>query len=474
MSSADGQPSDMVREVPDLVALVAEQIGARSMLPLAMRGGLRLVGRSVTVPDTTVSFTANPLHAVHDRGSFGPDVNPGGLKTSIFAYPARYDKQTALKERARTAIPDEEAEAWARAAIGDRLMDYAYQVSASFEGVARTRYQPPHPTAFVVFFDGSGTPILAPDDYHWGTARLVTGERAMKMQPGVKNTALRDQLAESGSFTPSAPARDLRTDPDGKWRIQVAGDQLDSLTPVAREAVDAAYDFWRPRGAIHTKLRPERLFVTPRSVELQFRWHKNPNTFALTTSLPQTDADFRSPATDSRAWISYTGMDWSENLSTGMTRWGLRTRVGAVIHIRYQNVQRDGEYQFAGDLIPRKEYDGSTSVHYGRLLGTDATINYEPGRLISWYCEMHESGTFAAQAVSAWTADTDVATLDVLEALPGVPDYSVRRAAFHAIHDAADAGAYRIVTELTHPVLAQLGFVPSASGRSELDVLTMP
>ena len=55
---------------------------------------------------------------------------------------------------------------------------------------------------------------------------------------------------------------------------------------------------------------------------------------------------------------------------------------------------------------------------------------------------------------TVWTADPGVARLEVLGAQQGVTDYSIRPAVLGAIHDAAYAGAYKIVTtstDRTHP-----------------------
>ncbi|WP_158097832.1 hypothetical protein [Gordonia lacunae] len=55
-----------------------------------------------------------------------------------------------------------------------------------------------------------------------------------------------------------------------------------------------------------------------------------------------------------------------------------------------------------------------------------------------------------------------------------MPDYSIRRAALGATHDAADTGAYKIVTTSTTPILNELGFINHAHGQRALDVLVMP
>ncbi|MBJ8337781.1 hypothetical protein JGU71_02685 [Antrihabitans sp. YC3-6] len=61
----------------------------------------------------------------------------------------------------------------------------------------------------------------------------------------------------------------------------------------------------------------------------------------------------------------------------------------------------------------------------------------------------------------------------MIEVLPDVPDDVLRRLVFAIVHDAADAGALRIVTRLHHVALAEQGFVPGDNGGLTLDVMDM-
>ncbi|GAA1463566.1 hypothetical protein [Williamsia maris] len=467
----------MTPAVSDLVEQIEQQDGARRLSLSDVINTVRLRGRSVTAADTQLEI-AIAVHDVDDAGSFPPNSLPRAVVMTIYPFPAGLTGAEAIRDGASTAIADAEGEAWLRVVLGDELADYAYQLHTNIRPRGKRAALHTHQKIFASFIARRDHHLLAPDNFTWQRLSHTSQQLPRKLEPSTHNTELIELVAASGPFADAELVRDLRTNPDGTWRIQLTGDDLDHLTPVAREALEQAYQLFRIRGAIHTSLQPERLIATPHEVQLHFRWKRNPNTFAIATQLPQTEASFYSPVSNPAAWMSYRASDWDEELSTGWVRWAQRSRINGVIHLgRRQELTRSGGYSSIGNLTPRADTNGIVSIPHGENLAMDTTVTYRASRLIAWNHELdvrHKPYAFAAHAVIAWTDTPGVASLDILEALPTTPDYSIRRAAFHAIHDAADAGAHLITTTLTTPVLDELGLVTETTGRRVLDVLTMP
>ena len=476
MSASNPTPRNQIPTVADLVGQIAPQIGARTLLPLNLVNTIRVQGSSVTVPDTQLKLKI-AVHHVADYGSFAAGSGPQAVTVTIYPFPAGLTSTEATRDSASTLIPDAEAEAWLRVLISDDLADSAYHLHTNVQPRRDRTPVHRHQKIFASFIDRRGRNILAPDNFRWQRLSHTSQQLPRKLEPSTHNTQLIRLLAESGPFTDAELVRDLRTNPDGTWRIQLTGEDLDQLTPVARDAVEHAYQLFRIRGAIDTRLCPERLIATPHDVQLHFKWTRNPNTFAITTNLPQTEADLRSPATTPAAWASYQALSWMEELSTGWVRWAQRTRINDVIHLgRRHEPARDG-YSPGGRLRPRVDNQGLVSIPHGENLSMNATTKFRTDQLIAWHHELdirEKPYALAAHAVIAWTDTPGVASLNILDALPTTPTRSIRRAAFHAVHDAADAGARLITTTLTAPVLAELGFATDTDGQRVLDVLTMP
>lgn len=267
--------------------------------------------------------------------------------------------------------------------------------------------------------------------------------------------------------------------PYGRWDLELVSIAPSRLTPIARASADAAHKQFAIPGLIHDQLRPEALTVTPTTVTLQFQWKQNPSRFAVTSELPRGEDDLRAPADSPQAWASYTASEWQENLSTGWTRWGRGRRRNGVIQLVTRTPDPpNGDYVPGCRLHLAPHPDGLIRLP-SNPDATGHTSTYPADQLISYTYEVRRGApslhsTPGPHAITVWTADPGVARLEMPGTQPGVPDYSIRRAALGAIHDAADAGAYKIVTTSTTPILNELGFVNHAHGQRALDVLVMP
>lgn len=268
--------------------------------------------------------------------------------------------------------------------------------------------------------------------------------------------------------------------PYGRWDLELDSVAPSRLTPIARASADAAFEQFAIPGLIHDQLRPEVLTATPTVVTLQFQWNQNPSRFAVTSELPLSEDDLRAPADSPQAWASYTASEWWENLSTGWTRWGRGRHRNGVIQLGPRTLDPpDGEYVPGGCLQLASHPDGLIRVPSGPG-STVGSATYPAERFISCTYEVRAPRAHGSHsshgplAITVWTGDSGVARLEMVGARVGVPEYSIRRAALGAIHDAADAGAYKIVTTSTAPILTELGFVNHAHGQRVLDVLVMP
>lgn len=275
--------------------------------------------------------------------------------------------------------------------------------------------------------------------------------------------------------------RDCPRGPYGRWDLELVSVRPARLTPIARATAEVAFERFAVPGVIHDDLQPEILTITADSMSLQFQWKQNPVRFAVTRALPQAEDDLRSPADSPRAWVGYSAMDWCEDLSTGWTRWGRGRRRNGVIQLGRRTTERtNGLYGQGGRRSIQPDADGNVHVQHGSGLAMDTVTTYPGERFISCIYELrapddrHSHPLYVAHAVTVWTADPGIASLEIIDALPGVPEHSIRRAVLHAIHDAADDGAYKIVTNLDTSLLSDMGFVNHAHGQRVLDVLVMP
>ncbi|WP_338891936.1 hypothetical protein [Rhodococcus sovatensis] len=392
-----------------------------------------LSGPSPLVADTRVDVRVGRRGA-GDLGSFPNNVKPFALTAVVHAYP--HEPGQNRPGRVRTPLSDDEAEAWARVAFGEKLSDYAYQLDVQIPDRLRSQI-PPHQKWFVVLVDNHDEPMLAPDNFRWG---LIFYTRSEPRKLHAVNDSVREHLASCGPYIDTSTFRDARTDPDGGWTIDVVGD-TESLTPVARDAVESARRIFRRRGAVTTDFQTVRLVVEETSLQIHFRWKRNPNTFSTTVRIPQFDSDFTSPpGHNPSAWMSTAAQELSEEFHTGYMVRATRTVVDGIVHLGKADRGGGTEYHLRDDIK-------------------------DPLRL-----HLQRGGECVAHAVSSLQAD-EIAVLYQFDARPDIPTPELRRLAWVALSKAVDTGARYIVTHLDHPVLEDLGFAPDGRGRFVYDVV---
>jgi hypothetical protein len=91
------------------------------------------------------------------------------------------------------------------------------------------------------------------------------------------------------------------------------------------------------------------------------------------------------------------------------------------------------------------------------------------GRLLSWkqLCEDSWAAPSVGHAVTGWHPElTGVARLELVGTVRDVPDEAVLRLVASVCHDAADAGAGEIVTDLSGPAIDGAGFRNAPEGRA--------
>ncbi|RRQ29259.1 hypothetical protein DK926_05090 [Rhodococcus sp. Eu-32] len=414
-----------------LIALVEAQVTEQ---PQHRQREYMLSGQSVLLPDTRVDVRVDRRDA-GDLGSFPSSVTPFALTAVVHAYPL--EPGMSRPGRVRAAISDDEAEAWARVAFGHHLSDYAYQLRIDIPDRLR-RQIPPHQKWFVVVVDEHGEPMLAPDNFRWG---LIFYTRSRPRKLHAVNGSLCDQLASSGPYVDTTPFRDPRTDADGGWTVDVVGDTK-SLTPVARDAVEAAHRIFRRRGAVTTDFQTKRLVVDGTTLQIHFRWKNNPNVFVISARIPQSDSDFIGPpGHNPSAWMSTVAQEYSEEFHTGYMVRTRRSRVGDVVHLGQPDRRGGSEYYLRGGA------DGPLSLHLQRC------------------------GQCVAHAVVVEEVD-EIAVLERVESQADVPEAEIRWMVWVALNEAADTGARCVVTHLDMPLLEAMGFRPDGRGRFVFDVVS--
>jgi hypothetical protein len=391
-------------------------------------------GTSVLLPDTRVDVRVGRRDA-SDLGSFPPNVAPFAKTAVVHAYPD--EPGMHRPGRVRTAISDDEAEAWVRVAFGEKVSDYAYQIHVDIPDRLR-RQIPPHQKWFVVLVDEHDEPMLAPDNFRWG---LIFFTRTEPRKLHAINDSLREQLASTGPYVDTTLFRDPRTDADGGWTVDVVGD-IQSSTPVARDAVEAAHRIFRRRGVVTTDFQTKRLVVDGTTLQIHFRWKNNPDVFAISVRIPQSDNDFTGPpGHNPSAWMSTAAQEYSEEFHTGYMVRARRNRVDGVVHLGQPDRRGGSEYYLRGGA------DDPLSLHLQRC------------------------GQCVAHAVVVEEVD-EIAVLERVESHDDVPEAEIRWMVWVALNEAADTGARYVVTHLDMPLLEAMGFRPDGRGRFVFDVVS--
>ncbi|MFE5701651.1 hypothetical protein [Rhodococcus koreensis] len=405
-------------------------------------------------------------------GSFAATVRPLCFRIHVQGYPSTFtDLRSARSER--TPLPRNESEGWARAVLGKRWSDYAYQLVV-VEPDPRLPDLPEH-DVYVVFVDAAGVPVLAPDNTRWDSI-WISHVQPRKLDPDLANTALIDRLSRSGPFVATDAIRDPRTEPDGCWKIEIVGDPPDALSDVARETFTRACRSLRIRGAVTSHFRTVRIELDGDLVRVYFQWTKNPNLFAMTFRLPTTADDFRGPPMDTPAGVVSTVLlDWMEELDTGLIVRGTRRRKNGVLHISAPAPSSGpARSDFGLGAVPLRDTSGTWLAAEGLHIddAVDATNTGTPTVWVQAYKNNQQGRPFVGHAAARWTAP-GVATFDVLETVPGTPDSVNQQLIREVTHALADAGAHEITTAFEHPELVALGYTTDTD-RPRLDVTSMP
>ncbi|KZF07310.1 MULTISPECIES: hypothetical protein [unclassified Rhodococcus (in: high G+C Gram-positive bacteria)] len=433
-------------------------------------------GPSLTVPGLRIHMRHSYQDA-GDLGSFPAEGNPLLLRIHVQGFSDEYQDRTAARSNLVDSVTDPESEAWTRALLGERWADYAYEL-------VRTPNPPKNPATlmrfaqrvYVLLLDTDGQPTLAPDNFAF--QRVWDGiDSARKIIP--TSPAVAAHLSAVGPFFETADIRDPNTEADGAWRLHITGDDTGSLPTPASTTAQNLIRRVRVRGRVDTKFRPIRVHVEQDQARVYFRWAKNPNTFAITLRLPQSEDDFSGPPLNTPdSIVAVCLSSWQEDLRTGLLVWGQRTReADGAIHISWPITEMSGSRQHRVAAVPRHDTSGSWLAETGLNIGT-AREALKSGVLACWlqaYLDNREVRPFVGHAAARWVDDT-TACIDVLEVVPGTRG-SVATQLLHSItHTLANAGARAIELPFTDESFAEFGYVPNpTTGHGMyLDVTTMP
>ncbi|MER7130411.1 hypothetical protein [Streptosporangium saharense] len=230
----------------------------------------------------------------------------------------------------------------------------------------------------------------------------------------------------------------------------------------------------------------------PYGMLVVFRWMRDPNTYAVEIAFPagRVTSVIGEPVTSPDQWAADVGFRLAEDLATGLVRRGRRTVRGGYVVLDARDAPDVGPAGFQIGLVPlvtlRPRWKRERGVRFARRLtavpvavpeagswlaeaGMDVTVPRRlvaEGRLVCWsqaYVDDERGEPFVGQAVASWE-DTrhTVVRLELAHVQPGVPE-RVRAALVRVVvHEAAEVGALRVVTDV--PGLHQLGFRPVDGG----------
>lgn len=433
-------------------------------------------GPSLTVPGLRIHVRHSYQDAA-DLGSFPVESNPLLLRIHVQGFCDEYRDRTAARSNLVDSVTDPEGEAWTRALLGPRWADYAYELVRA--------PKPPTNTAtrmllaqrvYALVLDADGEPTLAPDNFDF--QRVWDGiDSARKIVP--TSPAVAAHLEAVGPFFETADIRDPNTEADGGWRLHVTGDDAGSLPPASATTVRKLIRRVRVRGRVDSKFRPIRVHVEQGRACVYFRWAKNPNTFAMTLRLPQSEDDFSGPPLDSPDSVVAECLSrWQEDLRTGLLVWGQRTRrADGAVHISWPITEMTGRRQHRVAAVSRHDTSGSWLSRAGLEIET-AREAQTSGVLAVWlqaYVDDREARPSVGHAAARWIDDT-TARIDVLEVVSGTPQSVVTQLVHSITHTLANAGARAIELHFTDESFMKFGYVPNpTSGHGMyLDVTTMP
>lgn len=238
--------------------------------------------------------------------------------------------------------------------------------------------------------------------------------------------------------------------------------------PVA-DSVDCARAVLLRDGAVTDGFRGLDVQTTGSELVVVFRWRLDPSTYAVRFGLPwhpPCSPWTAMPVDSTEQWADDLSGLLAEELNTGAARRARRTRHGEIVELDLADApDRFGDEYY----VSRVPTDGDP----GRgLQDAGADLSWPrrelaAGRLLSWL-QVHVNNERAepvvGHAASAWAPGAETARLGALHVESGTPDRVAHALVHHAVHDAAEAGASRVITELTGAGPAAAGFEPVAPG----------
>lgn len=239
----------------------------------------------------------------------------------------------------------------------------------------------------------------------------------------------------------------------------------------------------------------------PYGMLVVFRWKKDPNTYAVEIGFPagRVTSVIGEPMNSPDEWAADVGFRLAEDLATGLVRRGRRTVRGGYVVLDARGAPDIGPEGFQIDSVPlvalETRWKRERGIRFTRRLtvvpvavseagswlaeaGMDVTVPRRlvaEDRLVCWsqaYVDNERGEPFVGQAVASWedTGHT-VVRLELAHVQPGVPA-EVRDALVRVVvHEAAEVGALRVVTDV--PGLHQLGFRSVDGGGSVLSTIVV-
>lgn len=205
-----------------------------------------------------------------------------------------------------------------------------------------------------------------------------------------------------------------------------------------------------------------------------FRWRSDPNTYCVRIELPvdpPTSPWTGEPVGSAEDWVSEVSGWLTEELQTGLVR-----RAGGRVVAGVVELDPDSQrwpaivgYQVSASTSLGRVHAVSALTAGGVGLMRTAHLLIRAG-LIGWlivYVDNAAGSPIVGQAAIGWVnSPAGLARLDLLDVETGVPVAVCRLLILYAVHEAAEAGAKHIVTDVRDPSLTDVGFrsVPGRTG----------
>ncbi|WP_306356159.1 MULTISPECIES: hypothetical protein [unclassified Nocardia] len=227
-------------------------------------------GPAVSVPDLDVATAIDYLD-VSDLGSFGDDRAVNAVLVEVWGYPSGWTRAPVCPGEG-IAVPEIEAQGWARALLGPQWSPAAYRlrnIGGPYTHLFRA----------VALVGQDGHALAAPEDFFFGffATELVIGADQVAVQPLLP-----------GATTPAAEviAASVRAS-SLCWQVEPSGD----IAPDIEKAVSALSRMLQPKGAINHFFTLVSLRVEGRTAIIGFENTKIHRYGEERVSLP-TDRDF--------------------------------------------------------------------------------------------------------------------------------------------------------------------------------------